>query len=162
MCCIIGNERCPRQWRLSRSGRIHTLDISSQRGWGTTSSCTKFVPVVCNYVQVFSTTSDDSRLVTASDDYSFCIDSTHNGNILLDSGQNDSTRALVHTPLVWLSGGQQPFVVSIGKITCFNLSMSLSSEWSICENKPRVSVASNSRFMHVVQVHWFCYGFIHP
>ncbi|KAI6094590.1 hypothetical protein F5141DRAFT_1296170 [Pisolithus sp. B1] len=53
------------------------------------------------------------------------------------------------TPLAWSSDGLQLFVASKGKITCFNVSKSSSSEWSIhqTQSQSRVSIASNGRFI---------------
>ncbi|KAI6015000.1 hypothetical protein F5J12DRAFT_911546 [Pisolithus orientalis] len=90
---------------------------------------------------------DGSRFATASDDHGFHIYSTHDGNILFDSGQYGSTGAWARTPLAWSSDGQQLFIAGIGKITCFELANSSSSEWSTHDNQHGVSIASNSRFI---------------
>ncbi|KAI6143764.1 WD40-repeat-containing domain protein, partial [Pisolithus tinctorius] len=88
-----------------------------------------------------------SRFATVSRDHGCLVYSTHNGRILFDSGKKGSTNSLSRTPLTWSSDGQQLFVGSQGKITCFDISKSLCSEWSIHENQPRVPVASNGRFV---------------
>ncbi|KIK14233.1 hypothetical protein PISMIDRAFT_642878, partial [Pisolithus microcarpus 441] len=91
---------------------------------------------------------DGSRFATASYDCGTRVYSTHNGGILFDSGPQGSTNSThVVTPLVWSSDGQQLFVASKGKIICFNVSNTSSSEWSIHQTQSPVSIASNDRFI---------------
>ncbi|KAI6098485.1 hypothetical protein F5141DRAFT_1205368 [Pisolithus sp. B1] len=75
--------------------------------------------------------------------------STYDGNVLFDSGtQSSISPSNVVTPLAWSSDGQQLFVASKGKIICFNISNSSSSEWSIHDNQySAVSIACNGRFI---------------
>lgn len=49
--------------------------------------------------------------------------------------------------LAWSSDGQQLFVASKGKITCFDLSRSSTSKWSIHENMSDAYIVSNGRFI---------------
>ncbi|KAI6095815.1 hypothetical protein F5141DRAFT_1265501 [Pisolithus sp. B1] len=87
---------------------------------------------------------DGSRFATVSNDSGVRVYSTHDGNVLFHSGRRGSTRSSLVTPLAWSFGGQQLFVASKGKITCFNLSDSSFSEWSI---RGAQSVTSNGRFI---------------
>ncbi|KIO01982.1 hypothetical protein M404DRAFT_720150 [Pisolithus tinctorius Marx 270] len=142
-----------------RAGYVLGVDISSDS--------TNFAIVDYNNAEIFSITSgirllapvphtnvtgvkfspDGSRFATASETHGVRVYSTHNGNILFDSGQKGSSGSWPVAPLAWSSDGQQLFVASVGKITCFDLSKSLSSEWSIHEDQSRVSIASNGRFI---------------
>ncbi|KAI6015351.1 hypothetical protein F5J12DRAFT_527514 [Pisolithus orientalis] len=142
-----------------RAGYVLGVDISSDS--------TNFAIVDYNDAEIFSVTSgvrllppvphtnvtgvkfspDGSRFATASQTHGVRVHSTHNGNILFDSGQKGSSSSWPVAPLAWSSDGQQLFVASVGKITCFDLSKSLSSEWSIHEDQSRVSIASNGRFI---------------
>ena len=51
------------------------------------------------------------------------------------------------TPLAWPSDGQQLFVASPGKITCFDTPTSSSSEWLIQNDSNHVSVVTHGRFI---------------
>ncbi|KIK18424.1 hypothetical protein PISMIDRAFT_41740, partial [Pisolithus microcarpus 441] len=91
---------------------------------------------------------DGSRFATVSNDWGFRVYSTHDGKVLFDSGtQHSSDTSDVVTPLAWSSDGQRLFVATKGKITCFNISKSSSSDWSIHESQARVSIASNGIFI---------------
>ncbi|KAI6047019.1 hypothetical protein EDC04DRAFT_954766 [Pisolithus marmoratus] len=117
-------------------------------------------------VRIFSTTSgirllfhpgvfgvkfspDGRRFATASYGHGFHVYNTHNGDILFDSGLRGSsnTSSTLDAPLAWSTDGQQLFVAAIGKITCFNVSKSSSSEWSIHGTQSRVSIACNGRLV---------------
>ncbi|KIO01004.1 hypothetical protein M404DRAFT_738728 [Pisolithus tinctorius Marx 270] len=86
-----------------------------------------------------------TRFATASTAQGFRVYSTD--NILFDSGQSGCASGYFVTPLVWPPDGQQLLVANKGKIICFGLSKSLTSEWSIHENQSQPSIASNSRFI---------------
>ncbi|KAI6045477.1 hypothetical protein EDC04DRAFT_60772 [Pisolithus marmoratus] len=91
---------------------------------------------------------DGSRFATASSDSGCRIYSTHNGDMLFDSGSQGSTNtSLLVTPLAWSSDGQKLFVASTTKITCFNVSNSSSSEWFIHGEQSRASIVSNGKFI---------------
>ncbi|KIK12135.1 hypothetical protein PISMIDRAFT_121415, partial [Pisolithus microcarpus 441] len=91
---------------------------------------------------------DGSRFATVSDDLSFRVYSTRDGQVLFDSGTRYSSETLdMVTPLAWSADGQQLFIATRGKITCFNISKSSSSDWSIHESLARVSIASNGIFI---------------
>lgn len=90
---------------------------------------------------------DGSLFATASYDSGFRVYSTYNGDLLFDSVQEGSAGLWAVTPLAWSSDGQQLFMASIGKITCFNVSDSSTSEWSIHEAQSKASIASNGRFI---------------
>ncbi|KAI6041639.1 quinon protein alcohol dehydrogenase-like superfamily [Pisolithus marmoratus] len=140
--------------------QVFSVDIASD--------CTKIASMDGDSTQIFSITSglrllpllrhptvvsikfspDGSRFATASDFNSFHVYNTHTGNTLFDSGPNGS----IHSPwsitlLVWSFNGQQLFVGTIGKITCFDLSKSSSSIWSIHETQSWASIVSNGSFI---------------
>ncbi|KAI6144919.1 hypothetical protein BKA82DRAFT_4168114 [Pisolithus tinctorius] len=139
-------------------GWAHGVDLSSD--------CTQIVSADLRNAQIFSITSgirlpplphegvvigkfspDGSRLATASWTHGFRVYSTHNDNILFDSGTNGSTGPWSRAPLAWSSDGQQLFVAPRGKIICFDLSECSSSEWLIHENQSPAHIASNGRFI---------------
>ncbi|KAI5984704.1 hypothetical protein EDC04DRAFT_3149940 [Pisolithus marmoratus] len=142
-------------------GRVCGVDISSDS--------TKIVTVGGDTIQIFSTTSGDrllpplphdnvcgvkfspdgSRFATTSWD-GFRIYSTHNGDILFDSGGKLGLFGLFQiSPLAWSHDGQQLFIANRTKITCYNVSNTSSSEWSIHETRfpPSIFIASNGRFI---------------
>ncbi|KIK18431.1 hypothetical protein PISMIDRAFT_109553, partial [Pisolithus microcarpus 441] len=91
---------------------------------------------------------DGSRFATVSNDLGFRIYSTHDGKVLFDSRTQYSIDVSdLVTPLAWSSDGQQLFVATKGKITCFNISKSSYLEWPIHETQSRVSIVSNGRFI---------------
>ncbi|KAI6004545.1 hypothetical protein F5J12DRAFT_913670 [Pisolithus orientalis] len=89
---------------------------------------------------------DGTRFATISTTYGFRIYSTDDGNIIFDSGQYGCASGYPRSSLAWSFDGQQLFVANIGKIICFDLSSSQSSEWSIHEDQSQPSLASNGRF----------------
>ncbi|KAI6030212.1 hypothetical protein EDC04DRAFT_104815 [Pisolithus marmoratus] len=118
---------------------VLAVDISSD--------CTRIAAVGGGTARIFTTTSDGSRFATTSYNQGFRIYSTHNGDILFDSGFEGSTNTLsaVVTPLAWASDGQQLFVASAGKITCFNVANFSSSAWQI-HGQSGTSIVSNGIF----------------
>ncbi|KIK14238.1 hypothetical protein PISMIDRAFT_642909 [Pisolithus microcarpus 441] len=140
---------------------VFAVDISSDctkvviGSWGThrtvrifniTSGTEILPPLSHSYIRGVKFSPDGSRFATASNDSGFNIYSTDNGNALFDSGhQGSSNASKLVTPLAWSSDGQQLFVASRGKITCFNVSNSLFSEWPIHETQSSASIASNGR-----------------
>ncbi|KAI6021221.1 WD40-repeat-containing domain protein [Pisolithus marmoratus] len=97
--------------------------------------------------RVFSSTSGIRRFATASCNSGFRVYSTHNGDILFDSGPDDSTSSSSWEaiPLAWPSDSQQLFVAAVGKIICFDVSDSSRSEWSIPETQsPIGSIISHA------------------
>ncbi|KIK19087.1 hypothetical protein PISMIDRAFT_159927 [Pisolithus microcarpus 441] len=144
-------------------GSVTAVDISGDctkvvgGSWGTTytvqlfgtHSGTQLLPSLSHRgIRGVKFSPDGSRFATASYDSGFRVYSTHNGTVLFDSGRQSSSNAIeLVTPLVWSPDGQQLFIASKGKITCFNVSDSSSSEWSIHEIQSAVSIASNGRFI---------------
>ncbi|KIO10639.1 hypothetical protein M404DRAFT_870046 [Pisolithus tinctorius Marx 270] len=144
-----------------------TENTNSVLGIDISSDCTKVASVDYSKVWIFSITSgvrllpplrhpfvtgvkfspDGSHIATASETHGFRVYSTHNGNILFDSGEKGSTGSTLGTQLAWSSDGQQLFIAKKGKITCFDLSNSVSSEWSIHGSQSLVYIASNGRFI---------------
>ncbi|KAF8549346.1 hypothetical protein OG21DRAFT_605383 [Imleria badia] len=85
------------------------------------------------------------RLVTASYDTCVRIYNSHTGERLFQVPVR-----VLHvptTPFAWSSDGQELFVVSTGKITCFNTSKSSVSEWSIPNSGSRASIVTNGQFI---------------
>ncbi|KIO06448.1 hypothetical protein M404DRAFT_138824, partial [Pisolithus tinctorius Marx 270] len=98
--------------------REFTENVADITGIDISSDCTKFVSADLKNVKLFSITSgerlhaplphdrvasvkfspDSSRLATASESYGFRVYSTHDGNILFDSGRNGSTGSWSRTP----------------------------------------------------------------
>ncbi|KIK15491.1 hypothetical protein PISMIDRAFT_71898, partial [Pisolithus microcarpus 441] len=112
------------------------------------SSGTQLLPPISHrYSRGVKFSPDGSRFATASNDCGFRVYSTHNGQVLFDSGTRCSPNSSsIVTPLVWSADGQQLFVASKGKITSFSISDSTSSEWPIHETS-NVSIASNGIFI---------------
>ncbi|KIO11079.1 hypothetical protein M404DRAFT_49903, partial [Pisolithus tinctorius Marx 270] len=159
-------------WNAATLQRVHEFTEHSDRvsGVDISSDCTKYASADRsndhNNVRIFSITSgiqllpslrhpcatgikfspDGSRFATTSDTHGLRVYSTHNGDILFDSGQMGSSSAWPVAPLVWYSD-QQLFVGSIGKLTCFDLSKSSHSAWFIHGNQSRSHIASNGRFI---------------
>ncbi|KIK11438.1 hypothetical protein PISMIDRAFT_122720, partial [Pisolithus microcarpus 441] len=91
---------------------------------------------------------DGSRFATVWYGNAFRVYNTHDGDILFDSGRKfPNSSAWTVTPLAWSLDGQQLFVAGKGKITCFDISDSSSSQWSIRESRSFASIASNGRFI---------------
>ncbi|KAI6004539.1 hypothetical protein F5J12DRAFT_913667 [Pisolithus orientalis] len=90
---------------------------------------------------------DGTRLATVSWKQGFRVYSTDDGNILFNSGQSGGIGSSPCTLLAWSPDGQQLFVANKGKIICYDLAKSSSSEWSIHENQTQPSIASNGRFI---------------
>ncbi|KAI6045469.1 hypothetical protein EDC04DRAFT_60648 [Pisolithus marmoratus] len=139
--------------------RVCAVDISSDStriasaGGGTVriSSITSGIPLLPLFrhpgVLGVRFSPDGSRFATVSSGSGVCIYSTHDGSVLFDSGFHGSTCSWPVSPLAWSSDGLELFVASTGKITCFNVSESSSSEWSIHESRPGVSIVSNGKFI---------------
>ncbi|KAI5982354.1 hypothetical protein EDC04DRAFT_1833915 [Pisolithus marmoratus] len=158
-------------WNAATHEKVRESTEHGGQVWGIDISrdCTKIVSVGNDTAQIFSMTSGDqllpplshhwveavefspdgSQFATASYDQGFRVYSTHNGDILFDSGPQvqDPTDSGQVTSVAWSPDGQQLFGTSPGQITCFNISKSSSSEWSIHQTKGRTSIASNGRFI---------------
>ncbi|KAI5993442.1 hypothetical protein EDD15DRAFT_2437983 [Pisolithus albus] len=122
------------------TGNVRLFDISSG---------TQLLPPISHrHVFGIKFSPDGSRFATASEDSGVRVYSTHDGKVLFDSGTRCSTQKYrIVTPLVWSADGQRLFAASEGKITSFNVSDSLSSEWPIHEDQSSVSIASNGKFI---------------
>ncbi|KAI5982355.1 hypothetical protein EDC04DRAFT_3150893 [Pisolithus marmoratus] len=127
--------------------RIAAVGGGTARIFTTTSGIQLFAPLRHGSVDGVRFSPDGSRFATTSYNQGFRIYSTHNGDNLFDSGFEGSTNTLsaVVTPLAWASDGQQLFVASAGKITCFNIANFSSSEWSI-HGQSGTSIVSNGIF----------------
>ncbi|KIK24588.1 hypothetical protein PISMIDRAFT_403765 [Pisolithus microcarpus 441] len=90
---------------------------------------------------------DGTQFATASYAQGVRVYCARTGAILFDSGSKGSTGCWPAAPLAWSSDGRQLFVAVQGKITCFNVSGSSSSEWPIHESQSRPSMASTGRFI---------------
>ncbi|KIK13307.1 hypothetical protein PISMIDRAFT_645994, partial [Pisolithus microcarpus 441] len=142
---------------------IFTVDISSDctrvvtaswaprktaRIFGLASGTDLFPFVSPDHLHGIKFSPDGSRFATASFYDGVRVYSTHDGKVLFDSGGRGRINAdppLI--PLAWSSDGQQLFVVGRGKITCFDLSQSSSSDWWIHKTESPASVACNGRFV---------------
>ncbi|KIN98209.1 hypothetical protein M404DRAFT_158336, partial [Pisolithus tinctorius Marx 270] len=149
-----------RQWKIEdrwqegpimrASGSVYSIVISQNGKWVMTGDCRGKATVwnATTHEKVHELTEHSSSVfgVDISSDC-FCVYSTHNGDVLFDSGQNGSVSSSPVALLAWSSDGQQLFVTKKGKITHLDLSKSLASEWSIHDNQHRVSIASTDRFI---------------
>ncbi|KIK15521.1 hypothetical protein PISMIDRAFT_16481 [Pisolithus microcarpus 441] len=122
-----------------------TATAGNIRLFGITSGRRLLPPVSHSRIHGVKFSPDGSRFATASYDCGVRIYSTHDGKILFDSGAQGSTKS--STSLAWSSDSQQLFAASKGKITCFNISDSSSSKWSIHETQSEASIACNGRFI---------------
>ncbi|KAI6045482.1 hypothetical protein EDC04DRAFT_3137168 [Pisolithus marmoratus] len=136
---------------ISRGGTVIVLVDDDTIQMVDTASGDRFLPPLPHdgvYSVKFSP--NGSRFATASSSSGFRIYSTHNGDILFDSGGKTFHSWLLTNPLAWSSDGQQLFIAGEGKVTCFNVSSASSSEWSI-EASTRfstsISLAPNGRFI---------------
>ncbi|KAI6009487.1 hypothetical protein F5J12DRAFT_40085 [Pisolithus orientalis] len=157
-------------WNATSHEKMCELECANWAlGVDISSDCTKIASAAWNNVHIFSTygtsgiqplpplphsgivgakfSPDDRRFATASESQGFRVYNTDNGNILFDSGQYGSTGRSSRSPLAWSSDGQQLFVAPRGKIVCFDLSKSSTSEWPIHENQSPVHIASTGRFI---------------
>ncbi|KAI6018342.1 hypothetical protein EDC04DRAFT_2941978 [Pisolithus marmoratus] len=129
------------------STRIASVDYRNARIFSITSGNRLLPPLPHNWVHGVKFSPDGSRLATASVDHGFRVYSTHNGDILFDSGLEGLTSPQLTTPLAWSSDSQQLFVAARGKITCFDVCKASSAQWLIHESRSWPSVASNGRFI---------------
>ncbi|KAI6040396.1 hypothetical protein EDC04DRAFT_1508499 [Pisolithus marmoratus] len=125
---------------------IATTDYNTAQAFNTASGVRLFSPLTLHYGRGLKFSPDGSRFATASAHYGFRVHNTHDGAILFDSGPEDLGNRWPVTPLAWSTDGQQLFVAGWGKVTCYNVSESSSSQWSIHETS-RASLASNGRFI---------------
>ncbi|KAI6010023.1 hypothetical protein EDC04DRAFT_818826 [Pisolithus marmoratus] len=131
----------------SDCAKVASVDGGTAQIFSITSGIRLFPPLLHDCVVGVKFSPDGSRFATASRDGSFRVYSTHNGDILFDSGPKGSTGSWPVTPLVWSSDGQQLFVATLGKIACFYPSKSSSLEWFTHETGSSVFIASNGRFI---------------
>ncbi|KIO04864.1 hypothetical protein M404DRAFT_949641 [Pisolithus tinctorius Marx 270] len=144
---------------FTHNGNVFGVDISSDG--------TKLATADLNNVQIFSIPSGDrllpplphgcvlgvkfsphgTRFATVSHKQGSRVYSTDDGNIFFDSGQSSCVGYWLCTPLAWSPDGQQLFVANEGKIICYDLSKPSALKWSIHENQPQPSIASNGRFI---------------
>ncbi|KIO00163.1 hypothetical protein M404DRAFT_101815, partial [Pisolithus tinctorius Marx 270] len=127
--------------------KIASTDWNHARIFSITSGTRLLPPIQHDKVIGIKFSPDGSRFATASEIQGFRVYSTHNGDVLFDSGKNVSTGSWSRTRLAWSPDGQQLFVAERGKIICFDLSKSSSSAWSIHENQSLAYIASNGRFI---------------
>ncbi|KIK21216.1 hypothetical protein PISMIDRAFT_42664, partial [Pisolithus microcarpus 441] len=145
----------------SYAGYVRAIDISSDstkvaftdpgavRIFDITSGNPLLPPIAHSYTKGVKFSPDGSRIAAISSYCGFCVYNTRNGDILFDSGSQGSCDTWTKAPLAWSSDGQQIFVASKGKgtITCFDVSRSSKSKWSIHENRCEASIVSNGRFI---------------
>ncbi|KAI6042189.1 hypothetical protein EDC04DRAFT_1023591 [Pisolithus marmoratus] len=127
--------------------RIATVDHFTAQIVSITTGIRLLPPIPHNCVVGVKFSPDSSRFASASYEGGFRVYSTHSGDILFDSGLQGSNAGWLVTPLAWSPHGQQLFVATRGKITCFNVSSSSSSEWSIDKTQLPASIASNGTFI---------------
>ncbi|KAI5986441.1 hypothetical protein F5J12DRAFT_577710 [Pisolithus orientalis] len=127
--------------------KLVSVDDCNARVFNITSGIRLLPPLRYDWVTGVKFSADGSRFATSSETRGVRVYSTHNGNILFDSGQYGSTGSWSKTPLAWSSDGQQLFLSPRGKLICFDLSKLSSSEWSIHENQSPAHIASNGRFI---------------
>ncbi|KAI5981892.1 hypothetical protein F5J12DRAFT_916980 [Pisolithus orientalis] len=131
----------------SDSTKIATADHQNAQIFSFSSGIRLLPPLRHILVNGVRFSPDGNRFATVSHNEGFRVYSTHNGDVLFESGQNGSVSSSPVAPLAWSSDGQQLFVANKGKITCLDLSKSLASEWSIHDNQHRISIAFNDRFI---------------
>lgn len=131
----------------SDSTRIASVDGKAVQIFSITSG-TRLLPLLPHdHVVSVKFSPNGRRFATASFVHGFRIYNTHNGDILFDSGFECSTDPWPVSPLAWSCDGQQLFIGSRGKITCFNTSDSSSSEWPVHEARSPVFITSNGKFI---------------
>ncbi|KAI5984707.1 hypothetical protein EDC04DRAFT_3149942 [Pisolithus marmoratus] len=163
------NEKKAIVWDAATHKQVHEFADHASEVYGVdiSSDSTTIASVDASTIQIFSTTSGDrllpplshdnvcgvkfspdgSRLATTSWD-GFRIYNTHNGEILFDSGGKGSVGSWQDSLLAWSRDGQTLFVAtSGGKIICFNVAESSSSEWSMHETQSQTSVVTNGKFI---------------
>ena len=86
---------------------------------------------------------DGSQIATATYSKSVRVYNVHSGNNLFDI--SITVTSVPITPLAWSPDGQQLFVGSPGKITSFDTSTSLLSEWPIQNGDRNVSTVAHGR-----------------
>ncbi|KAI6004542.1 hypothetical protein F5J12DRAFT_913668 [Pisolithus orientalis] len=137
-------------WNAATHEKVREFTEHSDSVFGVdvSSDGTKLATADKSNVQIFSIPSGDRihRLEHFSTQ-GFRVYSTDNGNVLFNSGASGCVGDDFVTPLAWSPNGQQLFVANKGKIICYNLSKSLSLEWSIHENQTQPSIACNGRFI---------------
>ncbi|KAI6022663.1 hypothetical protein EDC04DRAFT_3143649 [Pisolithus marmoratus] len=133
----------------SDSTKVASVADSTARIFSISSGIRLLPPLLHPGVLGIKFSPDGGRFATVSDRAGFRVYSTYNGDILFNSGLQGSTNtsSSLVIPLAWLPDGQQLFIASIGKITCFNISKSSSSEWSIHQTQSRAFIVSNGRFI---------------
>ncbi|KIN98234.1 hypothetical protein M404DRAFT_47255, partial [Pisolithus tinctorius Marx 270] len=131
----------------SNSTKIATADHQNAQIFSFSSGIRLLPPLRHILVNGVRFSPDSNRFATVLHNEGFRVYSTHNGDVLFNSGQNGSVSSSLVAPLAWSSDGQQLFVVNKGKITHLDLSKSLASEWSIHDNQHRISIAFNDRFI---------------
>ncbi|KIK21199.1 hypothetical protein PISMIDRAFT_562737 [Pisolithus microcarpus 441] len=127
--------------------KVASVDGVAARIFSITSGIRLLPPVPHDHAFGVKFSPDGSLFATASRYHGFRVHNTRDGDILFDSGLENSTGPWPVTPLAWLPDGRQLFVASVGKITCFNVSDSSSSEWFIHDIRSGASVASNGKFI---------------
>lgn len=133
----------------SDSTKVAFTDPGAVRIFDITSGNPLLPPIPHSYTKGVKFSPDGSRIAAISSYCGFCVYNTRNGDILFDSGSQGSCDTWTKAPLAWSSDGQQIFVASKGKgtITCFDVSRSSKSKWSIHENRCEASIVSNGRFI---------------
>ncbi|KAI6041676.1 hypothetical protein EDC04DRAFT_3139608 [Pisolithus marmoratus] len=131
----------------SDSTKIVTADNVTVGIFSTTSGIRLLPPLPHHYGRGVKFSPDGSLFAAASHKRGFRVYSTHDGDVLFHSGLESSPGDWPVTPLAWSPDDQQLFVASRGKIICFDLSKSSSSEWSTHETRSRAFIVSSGRFL---------------